>query len=343
MTTPSLKALLISDGRPGHFHLSDGVLAAIARRRPVDVTRLEVRRPRWLTPGVLWRLSHSGLSAPLILGYAYGVAAESLGPADIVVSAGGNTLAANVAASQLLNCANVFCGSLRRFRPDLFSLVLTSYSRNAAQPRHVMTLKPSRLDPDTLPTPRTDVSRPPAVAGLLVGGDAGTVRFTDAEWLQLMGFLEATNKALGTRWIVSNSPRTPGFVSDLLERSATAPGSGIIQYIDVRRTGIGTLGELLARAETLVCTADSSSMLSEAVWARRPVVAVCPADMTLPADECDYRRYLESNGWARTIPIAELNPNRYFDRVSQMTPLLVNPLDQLADMLGRRLPELAIA
>lgn len=337
-----LKALLISDGRPGHFHLSEGVLAAIARRRPVEVTRLEVRRPRWLTPGVLWRLSHSGLSAPLMLGYAYGVAADSLQPADLVVSAGGNTLAANVATTRLLGCPNVFYGSLRRYPPEQFSLVLTSYSRNAARPHHVLTLKPSRLDPDTLPAPRTEASRPPAVAGLLVGGDAGTVRFTDEEWLQLVGFLEATHMALGTRWIVSNSPRTPDFVSNLLERSAAAPGGGIIQFIDIRRDGIGTLGDLLGRSDALVCTADSSSMLSEAVWARRPVVAVTPADMTLPADEGDYRAYLESNGWARSIPIANLTPDRYFERVGQITPLLVNPLDQLADMLGRRLPELAL-
>src|SRR5512145_1725978 len=45
---PPLKALLLSDGKPGHYHLAEGVLAAVARLRPLDTRRLTVRRSFWL-------------------------------------------------------------------------------------------------------------------------------------------------------------------------------------------------------------------------------------------------------------------------------------------------------
>ena len=47
-----LKALLLSDGRPGHYHLAEGVLAAVARLRPVETVRLEIRS-HW-QPGRLY-------------------------------------------------------------------------------------------------------------------------------------------------------------------------------------------------------------------------------------------------------------------------------------------------
>ncbi len=338
-----LYALHLSDGKPGHFHLAEGILAAAARLRPIEVKTLQVRRPRWLTPGLLWRLSSSGLSPAVILGYAYGIDAATLPSANLVVSAGGDTLAANIAASRLLGAANVFYGSLRRYPPESFSLVLTSYARNATKPRHVMSLKPSRLDPDTLPPlPSGSSSKPPAVAGLLVGGDAGTVRFQQSDWQRLTELLAETQIALGTRWIVSNSPRTPAAFSDALARIAAGPNSPITEFIDIRSAGPGTLDRLFGSVEAIVCTADSSSMLSEAVWARRPVIAVRPAAMTLPQDEQDYRRYLEQNGWARELAIAGLTPDRFLSELRSIRPSAENPLDQLGRIVAARLPDLRI-
>jgi hypothetical protein len=107
--------------------------------------------------------------------------------------------------------------------------------------------------------------------------------------------------------------------------------------IDVRRTGTGTLERLFAASDAVVCTADSSSMLSEAVWARRPVLAVAPAAMTLPADEQGYRCYLEANGWARMLPIAELTPERALAGLATLRPLTENPLDRLGRVLAEKL------
>lgn len=337
----AMEALLISDGRPGHYHLAEGILAAAQRLRPIEVREIKVRRPRWLTPGLLWRLSASGLSPAVILGYAYGIDASALPKAELIVSAGGDTLAANVAAARLLRAPNIFYGSLRRYDPHAFALVLTSYARNAVKPNHAMTLKPNRLDPDVLGTcpARTAPGKPPATAGLLIGGDAGTVHFSADDWKRLLQFLDASFKASGTRWIVSNSPRSPASLSDELVRLSQNGGGPIESFIDVRSAGPGTLHGLFARSEAILCTADSSSMLSEAVWARRPVLALKPSSAALPAEEQDYRGYLEKNGWAGALAISELSPERVWSEVGALSPLGQNPLDSLANLLSDRLPD----
>ena len=40
----ALRILLLSDGRPGHYHLAEGVCAALQRLRPVEVVTVAIKR-----------------------------------------------------------------------------------------------------------------------------------------------------------------------------------------------------------------------------------------------------------------------------------------------------------
>lgn len=339
-----LRVLFLSDGRPGHYHLSEGIIAAMARCRAVETTRLEVGRSR-LAPGrFLAALVNGGTSPAAVLRLGYGISAKKLPPADLVVSAGGDTLAANICAARIRGVPNVFYGSLRRFKPEDFALVFTSHARNGGRPRHVVTLKPSSFDPDELP-PCAKVGgaagfRAPRTAGLLVGGNTATIRYTTDDWTRLIGFMKALHAAHGTRWIVSNSRRTPQDATDRLARLAAEPGGPIAEFIDVRTPGAKSLGELFAGSDAIVSTVDSSSMVSEAVWVRRPLIAVSPASSTIPPAELEYRRYLEENGWARSAAIADLSVDGVLKALAEIKPLDANPLDLLAQTLFERLPGL---
>jgi hypothetical protein len=81
-------------------------------------------------------------------------------------------------------------------------------------------------------------------------------------------------------------------------------------------------------------------MVSEGVSARRPVLAVAPRQMSLPADEAGYRAYLEENGWARGLPIAELSPERALAELGTIRPLAEDPHVRLAELIAARLPGL---
>ncbi|RME99955.1 MAG: hypothetical protein D6773_12185, partial [Alphaproteobacteria bacterium] len=87
-----LRILHLSDDRPGHYHLSEGVMAALGRLRETSVERVQVRRRRVL-PARLLRAMSAGPDAArhAVLRVGYGISPAALPAADLVISAGGET------------------------------------------------------------------------------------------------------------------------------------------------------------------------------------------------------------------------------------------------------------
>jgi hypothetical protein len=96
---------------------------------------------------------------------------------------------------------------------------------------------------------------------------------------------------------------------------------------------------IFAVADAVVATADSSSMISEAVWARRPVLAVSPTAFRLDAKEQAYRRYLADNGWSRTLAIALLSPATFVAALGQIRVYAGNAQEDLAALLATTVPD----
>lgn len=341
-----LRVLLLADDKPGHYHLAEGVIAALARRRHVEATRIEVRRHRVFANRMLAEALTSGVMSPAaVLRLAYGIRPDSLGAADLIVSAGGDTIVPNAALAKALGATNIFCGSLRRLSSAHFSLIVSSYESHRAMPRHLVTLKPNAIDPD-VPERRREqrahlANGYPTLAGLLVGGDSGLFKYGPDEWAKLREFLEASYRAGGTRWIISTSRRTAPGVADSFA-ALKQSGEAIAELIDYRTAGPGSLGRLFQRADAIVATTDSSTMISEAVSQRLPVVGVSPAAHSFKKDEAEYRALMLASDWCRFVPIAELTPERFRSALCEIKPMRENHLDRLADALVDRLPELAV-
>jgi hypothetical protein len=279
-----------------------------------------------------------------MLRMAYRIDAYALPKADLVVSAGGETQMPNICVARFLQIPSIFCGSLLRgLEPENFSMIVSSYDRDAANGRYLVTLKPSSIDPDALgrpaSVPRYGPDLHPRLAGFLAGGNAGPFRYRRDEWDRLLGFLAEISKAWGTRWLVSTSRRTPDYVADKIAELAKVE-SVVARFIDYRTQGPGTLPEVFAKAEIILCTEDSSTMISEAVSARLPVVGVSPRAHRFTDEERSYRNFLIGNGWCRVLPIAELTPAAFARALSEIEPLAENPLDALAGKLKDRLPQL---
>jgi uncharacterized protein len=207
----------------------------------------------------------------------------------------------------------------------------------------MVVLKPSSIDPDALGRPKTvprygDADKP-KLAGLLIGGNAGPFKYKREEWDLLLDFARDISKAWGTRWLVSTSRRTPDFLADRIAELAKDDGV-IARFIDFRTAGPGTLPEIFGNADVIVCTEDSSTMISEAVSARLPVIGVAPTAHRFTDEEQLYRDFLINNNWCRVLPIADLTPDTFAQALSEIEPLQENPLDALAAKLKQRLPQL---
>jgi mitochondrial fission protein ELM1 len=97
---------------------------------------------------------------------------------------------------------------------------------------------------------------------------------------------------------------------------------------------------LLRTTDGLLVTADSSSMVSEGIFARRPVLAVAPTSFDLGRSEMAYRATLSGHGWMATQAIANLDAPRLLAEFAALTPQEDNPLDALAAVIAARIPAL---
>lgn len=341
-----LRILHISDGRPGHYHLAEGVIAAIDRLRKIETQTLLVKR-RLMVPGRYLRMlvTSSWCLPDQLMSMGYGIDANTLSPADLVISSGGETLPMNLAAKRLLNAENIFIGSRRGVDVDEFSLIVSSYERHRKTPRHLVTLKPSALDPDALGhpehVPTFSAGNPPKLIGLLIGGDSGLFKYRDEEWHRLFDFVREVSRSWGTRWLISTSPRTPQQIAQAAFDLAKDKDV-VADFIDYKLAGPGTLSKIFSRADVIMCSEDSSSMISEAVWARLPVMGVSPESHSFKPEEHEYRQLLNQNGWCRFLPIENLAVDNFGKALGEIEPLTENPLDQLAGELKKRLPQLLV-
>ena len=75
--------------------------------------------------------------------------------------------------------------------------------------------------------------------------------------------------------------------------------------------------------------------------ARIPVGVATPyASMLLEAREAEYRAYLASEGWYRSLPLSALSPETFLGALEEIEPRTSSQLDELAAAVSRRLPEL---
>ncbi len=327
-----LRALMLSDGREGHFNLSLGLLAAAAQLRDLTTTRIEVNRGAW--PGVaLAAWSNSGLGAKRLLKRVYGIDAGQLPKVDLVVSAGAETLAANIACARLLGAANLFYGSLRAFRPQDFSLVLTSYPANAKRPRHALALKPSAAAAAIRRLGHTPPEKPPQRIAVLVGGPSGESTYTNSDWNALFRLFAAlVAKGIGVK--VSNSRRTPAAVTARLRATM------LDNFADVGSPSAPTLADILGASDAVLVTDESSSMVSDGVAAGRPVLGLAPAQHALTGDERDYRHYLNQSGCYTTASLESVTADSALAALALLTPMTTDPGLTLAALLRDRLPSL---
>lgn len=331
--------LILADARPGHFRQSEGLAAAIARRQAVRMRRLDVR-PRPVLKGTLLRLAvRAHLPAGILLRLATGLAPADLGRPDLVVSAGSDTLAANVLARRLTGAANLFIGTIRNLPETDFSAVLTTFPSQGRRPRHVLAAKPTAIDADRLPVPRpfrTAGDLAGAVLGVLVGGPTPSHRWRDADWTALAALLAAVATGTGARLRITTSRRTPAAAVAALRPLAA---TGVAEILAVYGEAPAVPLDTFFAADALLVTDDSATMVFEAVAARRPVVTLAPADRR-PTKDDEAFEHLAVEGLIRRLAVVAATPQSLADAIGAARPLATHAAEPLLAALA---PTLAAA
>ena len=270
---------------------------------------------RWIVP-TRWlrrRINAESFYPPRMLRMAYRIDAEALPKADLVVSAGGETQMPNICVTRLMDVPNIFCGSLLRgLGPENFNLVISSYDRDAASPKHMVVLKPSAIDPDALgrpaEIPRYGAERPPEARGPPDRRQCRAVplhqsRMGAADRFRPRG-VEGLGHALARLHLAADAA------------AGRRQCRRACQGRDASSTASSTIA-LPARAPCRRSSApprSSSAPRIRAPWSRRPCRRGCPWSASprrptaSPMKSPPIARFLMRNNWCRVLPIAELEP-----------------------------------
>lgn len=328
-----MRVLILRDDRPGHFNQSEGLVAALGRRLPVAVDRLPLLARPPLKGHLLRAAAAARLPAGALLRLAHGVRLAAIAPPDLVVSAGSETLVANLLLARAFGCANVFIGSLRGIAPERFTAVLTIYPRLADGDRVILAAKPTTVDPDVLPPPHP-ISAPGWLAdrriSVLVGGPTPAHLWSDDDWHRLAALLADLAGPGGPSIVVTTSPRTPAAAVAALSALAGRPGIEAVSLF-------GTPGALprdhFFSADAILVTGDSATMVFEAVSARRPVATLDPA-LRRPARDDEAFAWLAAEGRIARLALPGVSAPDVGPALAGVRPLEGHPMDLLVDRLA---------
>ena len=328
-----MRILILSDGRPGHYRQSEAIVAAIARKRAVETSRVEVRLTKAIPRALAPRLARF-LPPRAYLVIAHGLSEKDFPACDLVVSAGAVTFGANIALAKLRATPNVIAGSLRGLNPHDVSLTLLPYARARDFPNHACLIKPAAIDPYTLPAPRPwegFASEDERSIGGLIGGPTANAAFDARDWLRLADMLAECANQPGVSLRLATSPRTPSEAYEALEPLGARAN---VRLIDFRKAGPGSAGPIY-ECDAIFVTSDSMSMITEAVAAQRPAIALQPAQTKPHADD-EAVETLAKDNYLRIVPLADATLQTLDAALMSITPMRENHLDILAETILSR-------
>jgi uncharacterized protein len=328
-----MRILILSDGRPGHYRQSEAIVAALARKRAVESARVEVRLGKAIPRALAPRLARF-LPPRAYLVIAHGLSEKDFPACDLIVSAGAVTFGANIALAKLRRTPNVIAGSLRGLDPHDVSLTLLPYARVRDLPNHACLIKPAAIDPDALPKPRNwagFASGDERRIGVLVGGPTANAAFDANDWMRLASLLAECADEPGISLCVATSPRTPAEAYDALDALATHAN---VSFIDFRAAGPGSAGPAY-ECDAMLITSDSMSMMTEAVAAQRPAVALAPA-RTMPHADDEAVETLVKDDYLRVLALDGATTESLDAAFASLTPMRENHLDLLAETILSR-------
>jgi len=269
------------DGKAGHDNQSQGLLDALMALRPVEsVARSPLPWPMAFYTG-LWRRWTDASPVP-----------------DLLIGAGHRTHGSLLAARRA--CGGRIIVLMRPSLPlGLFDLCLIPEHDTPPNRSNVLATRGAlnRIQPSQ--------TLDPGLGLLLIGGPSAHFGWDAAALLRQIAAIVATDPPLS--WTLTTSRRTPAEFLEGLRPLA----DGRLQVVPVAETGPDWLPAQLARAGQVWVTADSVSMIYEALTAGA-AVGVLETPRQRPSRISRGLERLTAEGWV--TPFADWRPGRMLHR-----------------------------
>ncbi|PPK51785.1 ELM1/GtrOC1 family putative glycosyltransferase [Marinobacter persicus] len=274
-----MRILLLSDGLPGHLSQSRGLVKWLEDRYSVEASEVKIGlRYKPLARLILPYMARFRRLAPLVMKFYRGVP-DNLHATDLIVSAGGSTSFLNVALAQHWEIPNIFLGSKRRLRSNDFTAHLTL--EPTGEPRNiVMMVPPTMIEPQDLEHKGEELRRSLGLAPdeklnmLAIGGDGAGYRYDGQSVQQIAELMMQEHQRTGKRWLLTTSRRTGSELEHELRQSI--PAEILADSVWWSASPRKVMAAYIGASDVLFVTADSMSMISEAIASAKPTMVVQP-------------------------------------------------------------------
>ncbi|MBB5346373.1 mitochondrial fission ELM1 family protein [Desulfoprunum benzoelyticum] len=244
-----MKVLAYFDGRPGHEKQTRGILYELGRL--VDLEIIEIKIKRKGVPGNIAEL------AGLLVARAAKETKDHHG-IDLLIGTGSSTHVPMLRKKKIAGVPAVTCMTPASYLRPCFDLCFVPLHDGARDGGNIVTT----IGPPNCSRPCGD--KDPSRGLILIGGvDKKSHRWHSAETVGQVR--EIARRRQDVYWTVGSSPRTPMDTVEMLIAAARA--SANIEFVRYEATSAGWIEQQYARSLHVWVTADSMSMVYEALSA----------------------------------------------------------------------------
>lgn len=333
---PEKVVWVISDGIPGHFNQSKGILLALEHLYSVKVQWIELQLKSGIYRRVLSGLLNWMQPSITLLSFFYRGQLPS-GTPDLVIGAGGKSMFAVAWLGQAFAAKTIFAGSLRQLKPALFDAVLIL--EPSSQPPFIsvqtapMPISQSMLKQAAKTWRAEQLSSDQPLWAMLIGGDGAGARYQQNDWQTLAMHMNALAAQHGIQWLVTTSRRSGASAEQILKQTLKPELlADAVWWSEAPRP---VTSSYLGLSEKIFCSVDSMSMIMESVSAMRPVIAVTPQHFLPDQHFQSALDRLQQQNLLLQSSITKLEASS--SKVLQLKPLDEEPLTKLAGKLQTNL------
>lgn len=269
--------LALTDGKAGHETQTHGIIHLLNDQQLYDVIWIPVKKIPKLIQQIFKRLIN-GTDRVFALSYFMNLNDLPLQKARVkfIVSAGGDTLIANVLCARLFkNAQNIIASSLRGIQSKNFDVVFSIQPRDCKAPYLYYSISPSKLIQDIdgklkyQARQSLNISQDKIVLTVLIGADTKHVEIGGAEeFIDYIQFVK--NRLAADVTLISTSRRTALSFEEKMQNLYAA--SQLDQTTWVAHGQSCDIKQYIYASDLIICSQESESMIGEAVISGRPVI-----------------------------------------------------------------------
>ncbi len=310
-----MNILIIKDDKPGHYNQTEGLLLSLKTLYPHAKIEYIVVAIRSKLSRKILRLFinyypsfFKSFSHTKYLHYFYRLFGLPQNKPDIIISTGGNTAALNAWFALLYNSKNILNGALRGLKEERFTCITTVIDLGYTN-QVILEMAPNTITEQTLEDQKnlflkkTSLSVNQTYFTLLIGGDGSGYIYNESFYRMLASFVETTAQKYNVKWLITTSRRTPKDIEEKLAKKLEPVSAYFVAY---HQNSEKVLLPFLALGSSIFVTEESSSMISEAISANKPVYTFKTSSAT--PDE-NYQEILNKFFSSKKLYRLDLNEN----------------------------------